>query len=317
MKTKEFKTLDEQVEILRGKGLVVTNPEYAKEVLLRENYFFLNGYRYLFYRSWNDKRFIEGTTFEELYSLFLFDREFRNIMFKYLSVIENNVKSIIAYQLSLKYGYKEKDYLNKHTFTNEKSKARQVNDLVRKMQRQIRVNTRQHSATSHYINNYGYIPLWVLVKVLSFGIVAETFTILKNDDQDAIANIYNMDSDDFALYISLLSNYRNICAHEDIIFDNKTQRVITDNIYHKELDIPKTDGEYVYGKNDLFAVVIMLKQLLSPQELTNLVIELKRAIDNLAYNLKVIPIEKVLDRMGFPTNWEKISEIEKKVLRNA
>lgn len=317
MKTKEFKTLDEQVEILRGKGLVVTNPEYAKEVLLRENYFFLNGYRYLFYRSWNDKRFIEGTTFEELYSLFLFDREFRNIMFKYLSVIENNVKSIIAYQLSLKYGYKEKDYLNKHTFTNEKSKARQVNDLVRKMQRQIRVNTRQHSATSHYINNYGYIPLWVLVKVLSFGIVAETFTILKNDDQDAIANIYNMDSDDFALYILLLSNYRNICAHEDIIFDNKTQRVITDNIYHKELDIPKTDGEYVYGKNDLFAVVIMLKQLLSPQELTNLVIELKRAIDNLAYNLKVIPIEKVLDRMGFPTNWEKISEIEKKVLRNA
>ncbi len=24
----------------------------------------------------------------------------------------------------------------------------------------------QHEATSHYINNYGYIPLWVLVKVL-------------------------------------------------------------------------------------------------------------------------------------------------------
>jgi abortive infection bacteriophage resistance protein len=238
-------------------------------------------------------------------------------MFKYLSVIENNIKSITAYQLSLKYGYKEKDYLNKHTFTIDKCKSRQVNDLVRKMQRQIRVNTRQHSATSHYINNYGYIPLWVLVKVLSFGIVAETFTILKKDDQDAIANIYNMNSEDFALYMSLLSNYRNICAHEDIIFDNKTQRGINDNIYHYELDIPKMDGEYLYGKNDLFAVIIMLKQLLSQTELTNLVIELKRAIDNLAYNLKVIPIDKVLDRMGFPLNWEKISEIEKKVLSNA
>ncbi len=317
MKTKEFKTLDEQIEILREKGLTIENPEYTKEVLLRENYFFLNGYRHLFLKSSIDKKFIEGTTFEELYSLFLFDREFRYIMFKYLSVIENNIKSIMAYQLSKKYGYREKDYLNKRTFTNERSKSRQVNDLVRKMQRQIRINANQHAATRHYLINYGYIPFWVLVKVLSFGIVGETYTILKREDQEAIAGIYSIDVDEFALYLSLLSNYRNICAHEDIIFENKTQRIIADNIYHQELNILRRDGEYIYGKNDLFAVVMMLKQLLSTNELTNLVIEIKRALDNLGYNLKTIPINKVLDRMGFPPNWEEISKIGKKVLNNA
>ena len=31
----------------------------------------------------------------------------------------------------------------------------------------------------------------------------------------------------------------------------------------------------------------------------------------LEYNLKVIPINKVLDRMGFPDNWTDIKEIKK------
>ena len=100
---KVFKTLDEQIEILRGKGLTIKDEEYAKEVLLRENYFFLNGYRYLFVRSRDNKVFIPGTSFEELYSLFLFDRRLRNILFKNILIIENNIKSIIAYQLFIQH----------------------------------------------------------------------------------------------------------------------------------------------------------------------------------------------------------------------
>ena len=129
---KRFKSLDEQIEILRYKGLIVQDEKYARNVLIRENYFFLNGYRYLFMKSSNNKRYIEGTTFEELYSLFLFDRSFRNIIFKYLLVIENNTKSIIAYQLSKKYGYKESDYLKLKNFDPAPEKTRQINDLVKK-----------------------------------------------------------------------------------------------------------------------------------------------------------------------------------------
>ena len=173
MRDKQFKNLDEQLEIFKYKGLVIEDEEFAKTVLLRENYFFLNGYRHLFMKSANNKRYIEGTTFEELYSLFLFDRQFRNIIFKHLLIIENNIKSIISYQLSKKYGYKESDYLKTKNFDGSPDKQRQINDLLKKMKRQIRVNGSQHSATSHYLSNYGYIPLWVLVKVLSFGIVSE------------------------------------------------------------------------------------------------------------------------------------------------
>lgn len=310
---KDFKTIDEQITILEYKGLKVEDKDYAKQVLLRENYFFLNGYRHLFLKSDSDRKFIQGTTFEELYSLFLFDRSFRNIIFKNLLIIENNIKSITAYQLSKKYGYKESDYLKPKNFTNNPERSRQVNDLIKKMKRQVRVNAPQHAATMHYVSNYGYIPLWVLMKVLSFGIVSEMFAILKREDQSSIASIYQINVESLINYLPILANYRNLCAHEDIVFENKTQRELEDTLYHQMLGIEKIDGEYVYGKNDLFALIIIMKQLLKPSEFKDMSLEIDKALQNLEYNLNTITIVKVLDRMGFPENWKDLANITKKV----
>ena len=312
MKDKQFKNLDEQVEIFKYKGLIINDEKYAKEVLLRENYFFLSGYRHLFMNPENPKFYLEGTTFEELYSLFLFDRQFRNIIFKNLLIVENNAKSIFSYQLSKKYGYKENDYLKPSNFDMSPDKSRQVNDLIKKMKRQVRVNGSQHTATAHYISNYGYIPLWVLVKVLSFGIISEFYSILKMDDRVSIAKIYNINVEDLTNYLSLLANYRNVCAHEDILYENKTQREINNTVYHALLRIKKIDNEYVQGKNDLFALLIILRQLLRNEDVKNLILEIDRALENLKLNLHTIPMEKVLDRMGFPYNWKEIANIEKR-----
>lgn len=313
MLEKQFKTLDEQIEIFKHKGLVIEDEKYAKEVLLRENYFFLNGYRHLFYKSETEKAFIPGTTFEELYSMFLFDRSFRNVLFKYLLVIENNLKSITSYQLSKKYGYKEKDYLKVKNFTQIPERQRQVNDLIKKMKRQIRINGSQHTATSHYVSHYGYIPLWILVKVLSFGVVSEMVSILKPEDQKDISNIYGIETDDFINYLPILANYRNLCAHEDILYENRTQKEISDTIYHKILNIPRDEEGYIYGKNDLFALIIIMKQMLLKEEFKNMTFELDNIVQTLNYNLTSIKIDKVLNQMGFPLNWEELSKIERPI----
>ena len=81
---KVFKTLDEQVEILQSKGLIINDIPETKDILLRENYFFISGYRMLFMESQENKKFLPGTTFDELYSMFQFDRHVRNILFKNL-----------------------------------------------------------------------------------------------------------------------------------------------------------------------------------------------------------------------------------------
>lgn len=311
---KTFKSLEEQIDIFENKGLVIDNKDYAREVLLRENYFFINGYRRTFMKSADKSRFIEGTKFEEVYSLFLFDRTIRNILFKNILIIENNMKSIISYQLSKKYGYREKDYLKSNSFNYSFDNKKRVNDLIAKMKRQIKNNAVTHSATRHYATNYGYIPLWVLVKVLSFGIVVEMFSVLKKEDQYDIIELYGLDLNTFNVYLSILSNYRNLCAHEDIVYDNRTQKSIDDTIYHRKLHISMMNNEYIYGKNDLFALVIILKAFLKDSEVKDLVLEIENAVNNLEYNLRSIPVAKVLDKMGFPDNWKDIQDITKKEL---
>ncbi len=306
---KNFKTIEEQVEILKNKGLIIEDEEYAKSILLRENYFFLNGYRHLFMVSSKERVFIKGSTFRELYSLFLFDRYFRNIIFKNVLVIENSLKSIISYQLSKKYGYKEKDYLNPKNFTQDHDKKRRVKDLLEKMKRQIRVNTAHHNATMHYTNSYGYIPLWVLVKVLSFGIVCELYSILKKEDKLEIADLFNTTPLELENFLVILSNYRNLCAHEDIVFENKTERYIPDTIYHEKLNIPKMDSEYIYGKNDLFAVIIIFKTLLTEDAFRLMLKEIEYEIEKLDGRVDSIPLEKILDRMGFPVNYMEILDM--------
>lgn len=310
MREKTFKTLDQQINILKEKGLVINDIDFAKKVLFKENYFFLSGYRYLFMTKYKEKKFNDGTTFDELYSVFLFDRHIRNLMFKNILIVENNIKSITSYQLSKKYGFKEKDYLNPDNFTKDPMREKQVYDVLGKMKRQIRVNGKQHTATQHYMFNYGYIPMWILVKVLSFGLISELYLVLKNEDKEAISNFYEIDTEEMGTYLNLLSNFRNICAHEDILYDHRTQRLISDTEFHYKLDIPKDEeGIYKFGKNDLFAMVIILKQMLEKDEFIDFLRELEYEINLLDSRVNTVPLNSILNRIGFPDNWFEISKI--------
>ena len=306
---KHFKNLDEQIDILKNKGLIIEDEEMTKEILLRENYFFINGYRMLLMNSYKDRTFVVGATFRELYSIFIFDRSFRNILFKNLLIIENQLKSVISYQLSRKYGYRDKDYLNPRSFTNDKSMSRRVKDVIDKMKRQIRVNGAHHMATMHYMNNYGYIPLWVLVKVLSFGIVCELYFILKNDDKVAVADIFGVSVDYLESFLPILANYRNLCAHEDIVYEHKTEKSIINTMYHERLNIPIMDDEYIYGKDDIFAVLIIMKYLLRKDDFRIMMKEIEYEVEKLDGAIDSIPIEKILDRMGIPHNYMEIIDL--------
>lgn len=307
---KIFKSLDQQIEILKEKGLVFNDIDNAKEILVRENYFFISGYREIFMKSKKLNQFIEGTTFEELYAMLIFDRKMRNILFKHILIIENNIKSIISYQLSKRYGFKEKDYLNPKNFTQDRDKFAQVKDILNKMKRQIRVNGKHHTATYHYIANYGYIPLWILVKVLSFGIISEFYGILKNEDQMKVAQMYNLDPDTLIIYLSVLANYRNICAHEEVLFDHRTQRPIPDTKYHQQLNIELVDDEYNYGKVDIFAVILIFKVMLSDEEIREAIREIQYEVDVLNGKIHSVSMTSILNTCGLPENWDLIRNME-------
>jgi len=98
------------------------------------------------------------------------------------------------------------------------------------------------------------------------------------------------------------------------MFRNKTQKKIKNSFYHKMLKIEKNEENiYKYGKNDVFALIIMMKSMLSDEDFHNFSLEIENAIDNLDYNLKSISIYKILEQAGFPKNYKDLKNITRKV----
>ncbi len=81
----------------------------TKDILAMENYYnVVNGYKKLLIDETYigpDERYKGGANFNELYSLFLFDRGLKNVFIKYILEIESNVKAIISHDFSKKYGH--------------------------------------------------------------------------------------------------------------------------------------------------------------------------------------------------------------------
>lgn len=95
----EFKNLDEQVALLQSRGLNIKDLSIAKKLLLRSNYYdIVNGHA-SFLQS-NTNKYIENSTFDELYAIYMFDKNIKVTFFGYIEKSESLIRTAIAYYFS-------------------------------------------------------------------------------------------------------------------------------------------------------------------------------------------------------------------------
>ena len=78
--------------------------------------------------------------------------------------------------------------------------------------------------------------------------------------------IVNLNEKQMEQILSVMTKFRNVCAHGERLFTYKTSDSIGDLSTHQRLNIPMKRGKYLCGKNDLFAIVISLRNVLSNQD---------------------------------------------------
>jgi len=310
--SKVFMDTNAQIRQLRVKGLQISG-SYAKKILEKENYYnLINGYKSLFldksYRG-PGELYKSGAKFKEIYSLFLFDRELRSIFLRYILEIENNMRSVISHDFSKKYGHE--NYLKIDNFDNNPSTLGDVADLISILHREIANQIKKKNPMIlHYIFSYGNIPLWVLVNIISLGTLSKFYSLLEQKDQNDIGKHFSLKPQDMKTYLKNLSLARNWCAHDERFFDKRVKSQITSNAIHAKLSIKVSDrGHYILGKDDIFSLVIIFKQLLPKKEFNKLVSSLNRQFNILSGNLHTIKIDAVKDKLGFPLNWLSIKSI--------
>ena len=81
MKQKPFKSIDEQIKILKSRGLKIADENFAKDFLYKNNYYRISGYTATLRK--NDI-FNENVTFENIVDIYNFDYQLRHILSKYL-----------------------------------------------------------------------------------------------------------------------------------------------------------------------------------------------------------------------------------------
>ncbi|MBR2786095.1 MAG: hypothetical protein IKD76_01095 [Clostridia bacterium] len=94
------------------------------------------------------------------------------------------------------------------------------------------------------------------------------------------------------------------------MYDHRVQRSIPDCIYHEKLNIEKFEDDYIYGKNDLYSLVIILKRMLSKEEFLEMIEEIHGEVAILDSKVDTVPLETILNRIGFPDNWYAIKEMD-------
>ncbi|KNG79688.1 abortive infection protein [Mycoplasma sp. HU2014] len=302
--TKEFKTFEQQIEILKSRGLVIEDNQQVIEILKQENYYnIINGYKDLFLND--NKNNKECTTFDEIYSLFLFDRELRSIILKYILLFERDFKTIMSYNFSQKYNIENRvdSYLYPQNYREDYV---DVLNFISTVNNIITSKSQKTPYIKHYIQQYGHVPLWVVVNIMSFGNMSFMFKILKDSDKNYITLFYlnrylkeydikndkiRLKSESFSSGIKILHIARNICAHEERIYNTTFNRMAVN-------DISNVIDYKISSKLRLIIIFMFLKITLTSKHFSSLKKEILDLFNKFKEKFKVITFDEILKEMG-------------------
>lgn len=280
-------TIDEQVENLRHIGLIVENEEYAKKILNDISYFRLIKAYSLNLKSRNGK-YAGNVRFEQLVELYLFNANFRQIIFSEIEKIEINARCRIANYFSERYGVL--GYLEADNFANIKYHQVFIDDI----EEEIRRNSKA-PFVKNFRENYedGNLPIYALVEIFSFGTLSKFYKNMKNSDKKIIESSFGVGYTYFESWLESISYVRNICAHYGRLYNAKLSKT---PILYKEY------SEVGIGNNRIFGVLLCLKQLLKNDSHWNIFVD---KIDMLFEKYESVDIKT----MGFPENWKELLEM--------
>ena len=286
---KEFKSNDELINYLISKGVTVNNKDDAILKIKKYTYYsIINSYKYIF--KYDDGSYKENVNFNEIFSLFEFDKHIKIIFLKYALHIEMVFKSLMANQIAENYNFS--NYLDINNLDSSVNKLTKQN-LIKKINEEIDKNYGIHPAITHYKNTYGFIPPFVLVKILSFGLASSYYGLLNQSDRQTIAKYFNISDKLLKQILKNLTNIRNISAHSDRLYSFRNKYTLSFKIIDKTY---KPQDNFT----NLYMIIKILKLILNDEEYLNFENELNNEIDILNKNLHSISINDVLRIMGYP-----------------
>lgn len=315
---KPFKTYGEQIKILLSRNINIPDYDFARMVLSSLSYYtIINGYKDTFLSIPGTDSFIEGTNFNDLYTLHMIDTNVSSIVFKNILFVEQYLKTKIAYLVSEQYGVytnpkdlsnrNPEDYLCRNNYGRS---DRGRNNILRQLKETLS-SDRINDSVAHYANIRNHIPPWILVTNITFGLTIKWYNILSSSDKTRICSEFlqtpdlsiNEKKEFISISLDLLRRYRNKIAHGNRIFNLSGLPALPKkqllNLSHNALSSDEYNKNI--GKSDLFAVILTCFILIDNRYiLTNFMSDLIYTLNPYA-NIRMNG-KSILEILGLPND---------------
>ena len=233
---KQFSDIETQIETLRSRGMIIDDKEKAKRYLQNVGYFRLSAY-------WHNSRvvrlddkgnpikqnrdvvredqFVEGTSFNDILSLYIFDRHLRIIILDAIQRVEISVRAKIVNELGPLSRKAHTELVlgaYKSNFTQpRKGGADSVWNIWQSRQAKLLAESSRERFIMHHVSKYGSLnelPIWVAAEVWDFGCTSHLFNGLAPARAQSISRSYGIeDQRILETWMTTLNFVRNICAH--------------------------------------------------------------------------------------------------------
>lgn len=275
-------TLDKQIDLLRSRGMIITDVEKAKEVLFDVGYFRMGFYWFPFEQSYPEKhhrthQFIDGANFDDAVKLYYFDFNLRNILLKPLSRIEIAFRTKVTYIISNYYQSSPTWFADSNIVNRQ-----QAQTFESKVYKQLKDKTPLIVLHHRHHINDKFAPAWKTLEFMTLGEVVHLFNSIKNDVLKLqVANEFGIKKlVTFESYLELIKNLRNTCAHGNVLYDFTPDKSI-----RKGPAMMKGIGENQNLNGALRIVLYMMKEISE-----NRCNELMASIDELIKKYEQFPV---------------------------
>ena len=216
---KKATSLQEQIALLRSRGMIISDEQKAEEILLDIGYYRIGFYTYPFeidpLKQPRDHQYRPSTDFNQIVELYYFDHDLRHILMRYISRIEVNIRTFITYTVSNHYKTDPTWFINPCVVSQ---KFRQ--EFEQKIYNTLRQNPCIANHHRRYTNDR-YAPAWKTLEFMTLGSIITLYeNLLDKNLKLKIAQHYNLNTIPlFENYLQTLKVIRNSCAHGNHIYD--------------------------------------------------------------------------------------------------
>lgn len=278
--------VDEQIELLRKRGMAIGDPAQARETLSRISYYRLSAYWYPMRVSSTCDRFKAGASFAEVVRLYEFDRRLRLLVLAGIEPVEVRFRAVLIDEIAHTYG--ALGHRSNEIARDQRRQAEWLNRLDEEVERSREVFLR------HYRTNYlGFprVPIWMALEVASLGILSHLYEGSVTSLQAKVSQKLSIPRPTVSKsWFHSLTYVRNICAHHARLWNREF--AIAPKLPEREPAWRALQPKRVY------AVMAVIQRVLQPTSVSS---EWSHSVRELLLEAK----PEWRRGMGVPEDWDK------------